>query len=134
MHIYDEILERLRNEYEKGATYKEIAKEKNISYSYLRGIINGVNPPEKLSLELLFKIFPHATINLSGDSVKISNNNGTAFGVINGNVQNSFGHSISSEYIIKTIIEDTIISSDEKIELLAKFAKKCVMEKETISK
>ena len=134
MHIYDEILERLRNEYEKGATYKEIAKEKNISYSYLRGIINGVNPPEKLSLELLFKIFPHATINLSGDSVKISNNNGTAFGVINGNVQNSFEHSISSEYIIKTIIEDTIISSDEKIELLAKFSKKCVMEKETISK
>ena len=49
-----------------GATYQEMACRKKISYSYLRGLMTGTNPPEKLSLDVLFKLFPKATINLHG--------------------------------------------------------------------
>lgn len=65
MEIYKEILDLLKNEYSAGATYQEMAGKKKVSYSYLRGLMNGVNPPEKLSLEVLFKLFPRAQINLN---------------------------------------------------------------------
>jgi len=70
MDIYQEILDLLRKEYSEGATYQKMAGDKKVSYSYLRGLMNGINPPEKVSLEILFKLFPHAQITLNaGDQI-----------------------------------------------------------------
>ena len=110
MDIYQEILELLTKEYSEGSTYQKMAEDKNVSYSYLRGLLNGINPPEKLSLEILFKLFPRAAINLNGD--KIIANGHQAIGINNGTVTQSM------DSVIDKILSTDDLTAEEKIKVL----------------
>ena len=110
MDIYQEILELLKKEYSEGSTYQKMAEDKNVSYSYLRGLLNGINPPEKLSLEILFKLFPRAAINLNGD--KIIANGHQAIGINNGTVTQSM------DSVIDKILSTDDLTAEEKIKVL----------------
>ena len=105
MDIYKEILDILKQEYESGATYQEIAKKHNISYQYTRALMQGERPAERISLECLFKLFPQATINLHGDSVIAKNsgiNNGL-IGVNHGTMHSAPVEDFRSRAILATI-------------------------------
>lgn len=115
MDIYQEILDLLQAEYMNGATYQEMASRKKISYSYLRGLMTGTNPPEKLSLDCLFKLFPKATINLHGDNVSINapGNHGNVAGVNHGMIGGDWIHTA-----MQKILDSQELTSDEKIKMM----------------
>ena len=115
MDIYQEILDLLQAEYMNGATYQEMASRKKISYSYLRGLMTGTNPPEKLSLDCLFKLFPKATINLHGGAaaVNASGTNGNVVGVNNGMIGGDWIH-----VALQKILETKELTSDEKVKVM----------------
>ena len=70
MDIYQEILELLRKEYSEGSTYQEMASRHGVSYQYLRELMQGIKRTDRISLEILFKLFPHAQITLNaGDQI-----------------------------------------------------------------
>ena len=73
MNIYEKIISALLERYNSGQTYTDIAKEADMSYSYIHGLMNGKNPPQKLSLEKLFKLFPRATIDIHDNHVSVEN-------------------------------------------------------------
>ena len=73
MNIYEKIVSALLARYHSGKTYTDIAKDADMSYAYIHGLMNGKNPPEKLSLEKLFKLFPYATIDIHDNHVSVGN-------------------------------------------------------------
>ena len=112
MDIYQEILDLLRKEYSEGATYQKMAGDKKVSYSYLRGLMNGINPPEKVSLEVLFKLFPRAQITLNAGD-QINGNATTGHGpAIVGHHNHVTAAAESSAEAFRHKIQDEIIRAD----------------------
>ena len=62
MDLYEKIITALKEEYENGATYQEMAEKYGLSYSYLRELLLGIKPVGRMSLDFFFKLFPHATV------------------------------------------------------------------------
>lgn len=61
-----EILERLQEMYRGGMTHDELSKALGISASYIGNILSGKQPVKNPTVDLLFKVFPRATVNLTG--------------------------------------------------------------------
>ena len=64
----DKVRTALQSEYQSGGTYQSIAKAHGISFSYVRGIILGVNPPGGLTLDIVERMFPAARLELDPGS------------------------------------------------------------------
>ena len=62
-----EILERLKELWQGGMTQDELSRKTGISRPYIALILSGKRPVRNPTVDLLFKVFPHATINLTGE-------------------------------------------------------------------
>lgn len=111
MDIYQKIIEALKQEYANGATYQELAAKYGVSYQYLRELIIGKKPVERMSLEIFFKLFPRATVTISGGIVAPVVNNGHNSGSMIG-----VGNDQSATR--KKILESTELTAEEKIKML----------------
>ena len=115
MSIYEKIISALLERYHSGQTYTDIAKEADMSYSYIHGLMNGKNAPEKLSLEKLFKLFPRATIDIHDNHVSVEN-----VGIVNGDNNNLIAEQTAESFrvrAIKAIIDLDIPPESMKIVL-----------------
>ena len=122
MDIYQEIHAKLKNEYADGATYQEMASKYGVSYQYLRELIQGEKPIDRMSLAFFKKLFPNATLNLQGDTVIAKNsgiNNGVLgvnHGTVNGGTPTASAEEFRSKAI--TAMIDLDIPSDALREVL----------------
>ena len=111
MDIYQEISDALKKEYEGGATYQELSEKYGVSYQYLRELILGKKPVARMSLDTFFKLFPRATVTISGGIVAPVVNNGHNRGTMIG-----VGNDLSEAR--KKILAATELSAEEKIKML----------------
>lgn len=63
MDLSDRIRTLLKEEYDS-STYEAMAKKRGLSYAHIRGIILGEKDPLHMQLDMLFRLFPHARIEL----------------------------------------------------------------------
>ena len=110
MDLYEKIITALKEEYEKGATYQEMAEKYGLSYSYLRELLLGIKPVGRMSLDFFFKLFPHATVAIHDSIVAPVINNGTNSGVINAG-------RIESDAIDKILSADEL-TAEEKVKVI----------------
>ena len=68
MGLSEEIVAAIRERYMAGATYAELSEQTGVSASYIRHILNGKRDPMKLSIDIIFRLFPTARIMLSEDT------------------------------------------------------------------
>jgi len=66
MSIEETIKAALEEEYRSGKTHQEIADAHNMSRSYIQYLLAGGRAYGKLKVEAVQKMFPHATLNLTG--------------------------------------------------------------------
>ena len=111
MDIYETIIDALKKEYAAGSTYQELSQKYGISYQYLRELIIGKKPVERMSLEMFFKLFPRATVSISGGIVApvVNNGHNSGFMVGVGNDQSETR---------KKILESSDLTAEEKIKML----------------
>lgn len=69
MSISTQIHDRLLEEYKSGKKQTELAKEHNISQQYINRLISGKRECGDITLKTLEKMFPLATLNLSGNGI-----------------------------------------------------------------
>ena len=111
MDLYQSIIEALKKEYADGATYQRLAQKYGVSYQYLREIMLGKKPVERMSLEFFFKLFPNASVTISGGIVAPVVNNGHNSGSM-------VGVAGDMSAARKKILSSVELSSDEKIKML----------------
>lgn len=82
------IVDGLKAEYARGLSYKRIATERGVSYSYVHELATGRRDADGITIKKLNMLFPDSTLNLSGDTVQIdaADNNGSVVGVNNGSI------------------------------------------------
>lgn len=109
-----EFVDRLKELYEKGKTYDDIAELTGLSRAFVACTINGSRPPKNLTVDALAKAFPNMTISLSGDKTKISvrENSGNVVGVNHGTVGGCL------DWAMDKILGADELSADEKIKVL----------------
>lgn len=112
-----EFVERLKELYQAGKTYEEIADITGIARSNVACTINGSRPPKNLTVDALLKAFPEATINLHGDNVRINapQNAGNVVGVNNGSVSSSGNFQI---WAMDKILAADELTDEEKIKMM----------------
>lgn len=126
MNLKDQILDILKKEYEAGKTQNMIAKKYNLTQTDVQRLLSGKRSVDKLSLKVFMRMFPNASINLTGDIVSVSaDNNSSAFGQVNGNISIS-GKTTSGipSDILKEIMSNKDLPASEKIELIKGLSKK----------
>lgn len=111
MDIYKRIISSLKEEYEAGATYQELAEKYGVSLSYVRELLAGIKPVERLSLETFFKLFPGAAIALDGGIAAPVVNNGHNAGTMNGVVN-------GSRQDLRKILDSEDLNAEEKVKML----------------
>lgn len=62
MDIEKEIIERLRTEYNSGATYQQMSKTHNVSVQHIRALMVGSRSVNCMTLDTLRKLFPRVKI------------------------------------------------------------------------
>lgn len=67
MTIEETIKAALEDEYQHGRTHQEIADTHHVSRSYVQYLLTGGRAYGKLKVEAVQRMFPNATLNLSGD-------------------------------------------------------------------
>ena len=111
--IFDYIHNAYRNE---GATQEDIAKLLGVSQSHVCRIMSGKSNVGSLSIKVIEKLFPHATLNIDGSpSVK-------GFGNVVGNNNSDIAINASNlehlNAIRDLIVENEKLSADAKVEVL----------------
>ena len=111
MDIYEKIISLLKEEYAAGATYQELADKYRVSYTHIHNLLNGKRAVSGISLDFFFKLFPKATISLSGGIfspvVNNGHNSGTMAGIVSG-----------MDEAINKILADETLSAEEKVKFL----------------
>jgi predicted transcriptional regulator len=69
MSISTQIHDRLLEEYKSGKKQTELAKEHGVSQQYICRLISGQRSCADITLKTLEKMFPLATLNLSGNGI-----------------------------------------------------------------
>ncbi len=126
MNLKDQILDILKKEYKAGKTQNMIAKKYNLTQTDVQRLLSGKRSVDKLSLKVFMRMFPNASINLTGDIVSVSaDNNSSAFGQVNGDISIS-GKTTSGipSDILKEIMSNKDLPASEKIELIKGLSKK----------
>lgn len=127
--ITNKIVERLKEEYNNGATLDEIAKRHGISHVYVHRLIYGKRSPGGITLDTLFKMFPNAVIDLQGAVV------GDNHGIVNGNNIRNCNQSIHNvpaappaavicaqiRELLELVMDDAELDNDTKIRLFRIF-------------
>lgn len=67
----NKIAKRLKKEYDAGATQTELAKKYNISQSRVSDLLLNPQADRSLSLAMVQRMFPNATLHLDGSDVDI---------------------------------------------------------------
>ena len=67
MNIIQQVESVLREEYRKGKTLEEIAATHNVKHQQIQCLLAGTRSAAGLRLETFCKMFPRATVNLTGD-------------------------------------------------------------------
>ena len=67
MTIEETIKAVLEDEYRRGKTHQEIADAHNVSRSYIQYLLTGGRAYGKLKVESVQRMFPRATLDLSGN-------------------------------------------------------------------
>lgn len=91
MTISEQIKQALQEEYRNGAKQQEMAARHHVSQTYIGRMLSGRRATGGITVAVLEKMFPGATINLHGGAV-VAENNGPNHGVVgtnNGTVNNS---------------------------------------------
>ena len=114
MDLYEKILSMLKEEYENGATYQEMAKKYGLSYSYLRELLLGIKPVSRMSLDFFFKLFPAATISVEGKTIVPVVNNGTNSGAMTGVIQ----YGDNADKVLNQILSTEDLTAEEKIKVI----------------
>lgn len=96
-----EILERLQEMYRRGMTHDELSKALGISASYIGNILSGKQPVKNPTVDLLFKVFPRAVVNLEGQTNIAAENNGNM--VANSGSGNFFTDRSAADFKAKVI-------------------------------
>lgn len=99
------ISNRIKKEYEAGATQSELAEKYNIAQSYICRLITGISDDMNMKLSVVKKMFPKATLSLDGqeyDATIIEN------------------HKVIVENI-KKLIKDPNFSDEKKIKIIEAF-------------
>ena len=123
MNLKDQILDILKKEYKAGKTQNMIAKKYNLTQTDVQRLLSGKRSVDKLSLKVFMRMFPNASINLTGDVVSVSaDNNSSAFGQVNGNI-NISDSSPEIKAITRGIMDTKDMSAGEKGRALAEFIK-----------
>jgi hypothetical protein len=65
----NKIAKRLKKEYDAGATQNELAKKYNISQSRVSDLLINPEADKSLSLSMVERMFPNATLHLDGSDV-----------------------------------------------------------------
>lgn len=109
--------DRLKDLYNAGQTYDEIAGKTGLSRAIVASTINGSRPPKNLTVDALLKAFPEATINLHGDNVRINapQNAGNVVGVNNGSVSSPGDFQI---WAMDKILAADELTDEEKIKMM----------------
>lgn len=103
--------------YDKRVTQEELADLWGVSQNYICKILSGKADPEKISIGVLQRIFPHATLNIDGSpSVK-------GFGNVVGNNNSDIAINASNvldhlNAIRDSVVENEKLSADAKVEVL----------------
>ena len=69
MGLSDDIVAAIRERYQAGATFAELAKTSGVSLTYLRKLMIRERDPMKMSLDFFLRLFPSAQIELAPASV-----------------------------------------------------------------
>lgn len=67
MNIIQQVEALLREEYHSGRTQSEIAENHHVNQQQIHYLLSGKRSVAGLSLETFCKMFPRATVNLTGD-------------------------------------------------------------------
>ncbi len=94
MDIYTQLRDKLRLEYDHGATDQEIADRLGCSHQQVNRLRNGTRTFSKMRLETLLKLFPKLTIALDGMPI-----HGTTVTTINGGNGNIIAHDVNGNNI-----------------------------------
>lgn len=99
------ISDRIKMEYQKGATQTELAEKYGISHTHIWRLISGKSDDMNMKLSVVKKMFPKATLSLDGqeyDATIIEN------------------HKVIVENI-KKLIKDPNFSDEKKIKIIEAF-------------
>lgn len=109
------ILKELREIYNAGSTQQEIADRTGVSQSYVADLLSGKRPIDGLTLKKFNQLFPHAILQLSGDTVSIraNRNSGNVVGVNHGTISQDCMSAIQSK-----ILETKELTDEEKVKVL----------------
>lgn len=114
MDIYTKIIEILKEEYNSGSTYQELADKYGVSYTHIHNLLNGKRSVSGISLDFFFRMFPHATINFSGgDFSHMVNHGGNVVGINNGKITSG-----CLSAVIEKILDSDELSDTEKVKVM----------------
>lgn len=82
MTLADQFKKTLLEELRGGKRQKQLAKEHNVSQQYISTLLSAEHDCEGVSLGIVSKMFPHATLNLNGNIT--TSQTGTNNVVVNG--------------------------------------------------
>lgn len=132
-----EIRDRLCEMHNSGMSYDEISQKTNISKTTVGHVITGGRSIKNPTISLLLKVFPRCKIFLDGvtpsqpsmtdQSVVIGDNTGIANGIVGGsNTVTVIGKGSSGipDDLRRDIVNSTVLSPAEKVEMLKELMKK----------
>lgn len=123
MSIADQIKKALQDEYYGGGKQQEMAAAHHVSQQYISRLLSGKRSCNGLSVEVVSRMFPRATLNINGDTVVAENsgiNNGV-MGINHGTVNATTDREIKDSClnsVIDKIIADPELSDTEKIKFI----------------
>lgn len=140
--IAETILQHIRNEYERGKTQAQIAQDLHVSQQTIQVLLAKHEPPMKITIGTIQRMFPKAVIYLDGppqgsenssvhnedQSVTIGENALVANGIVKGNVitkMDSAGNcsGIPAD-VLSSIIGDSRLSALDKAIMIREILKK----------
>lgn len=117
------IYQIIREEYDSGKKQIEIARKFNVDQQIISRLLSGERSVSGMRLETIEKMFPNATIHFNGDKVEIKDNNGTAYGIVHGDVKNVGANSGIPKDVLDAIINNKNLSPTEKAQMMKELMK-----------
>ena len=121
MNFGESLKKALKDEYDRGAKYQEMAKSHGVSYAYIHGLINGKDPCGGVSLDKLQRMLPHAELNLHPSPVSMQQQaNGNTNSQISQTMGADAGLSRVKDYQLRLYqqLVDMDIPDDAKLKLM----------------
>lgn len=128
MTIAEQIKAVIKAEYNEGMTQQEIAARHCITQAYIQRLLSGQRECEGLSLRVVSRMFPRATLNINGDTVVAENsgiNNGV-MGINHGTVHADSSAAVEkfrAELISEIIMLDEQVTKDQILKTIAAHGK-----------